>query len=213
MDAKICPPRWHVGKNFYPDKMDIRPLVFKYRSYTPIPLLLAILILAHSTPASLAGGFLVTLLGQSLRLWAVSHAGGATRTTGTVGAGAELITHGPFAYVRNPLYVGNFLVALGFCLMAWAWMPWLLIIFLVLFGVQYRLIVSLEEEHLRERFGKIYADYMAQVPRFLPRFTPFRPQQIPGMPLRRALRIEKDTLLSTLLISLAIFLRWKFGAA
>jgi protein-S-isoprenylcysteine O-methyltransferase Ste14 len=192
--------------------MDLRKVFFKYRSYTPIPLLLAILIWADPSPASLAGGFAVTFLGECLRIWAVSHAGGATRTTGEAGAGAELITHGPFAYVRNPLYLGNFLIALGFCLMAAAWMPWILFIFLALFGMQYRLIISLEEEHLRERFGKIYADYMAQVPRFLPRFTPFRPQQTPGMPLGRALYIEKDTLLSTLLISLAIFMRWKFMA-
>jgi len=191
--------------------MDFRAFFFKYRSYTPIPLLLAILIFATPSPASLLGGFAVTLLGQSLRLWAVSHAGGATRTTGNVGAGPELITHGPFAHVRNPLYLGNFLIALGFCLMAWAWMPWLLLIFLVLFGLQYQMIISLEEEHLRQRFGKIYAEYLTQAPRFLPRFTPFRPQSTPGMPLARALRIEKDTLLSTFLISLAIFLRWKFA--
>ncbi len=192
--------------------MDFRAFFFKYRSYTPIPLLLAILIFAAPTPASLIAGFAAALLGQSLRLWAVRHAGGATRTTGTVGAGAELITHGPFAYVRNPLYVGNFLIALGFCLMAWAWMPWLLLIFLALFGLQYWMIISLEEEHLGQRFGKIYAEYLTQVPRFIPRLTPFRPPSTPGMPLARALRIEKDTLLSTVLISLAIFLRWKFTA-
>jgi hypothetical protein len=45
----------------------------------------------------------------------------------------------------------------------------------------------------------------------MPRFTPFRPQSTPGMPLGRALRIEKDTLLSTFIISLAIVLRWKFA--
>jgi len=192
--------------------MDFRQLFFNYRSYTPIPLLLALLIWAKPSPLSLLGGFIVAMLGQSTRLWAVSHAGGATRTTGSVGAGAELITHGPFAYVRNPLYVGNFLVALGFCLMAAAWMPWMLLIYAGLFGLQYRLIISLEEEHLRRRFGKIYEDYLKVVPRFLPRLTTFRQQNVPGMPLSRALKIEKDTLLSTFLVSLAIFLRWKFAA-
>jgi len=191
--------------------MDFRALFFKYRSYTPIPLLLAILIFAAPQPASLLAGFVITMLGQTVRLWAVRHAGGATRTTGTVGAGPELITHGPFAYVRNPLYVGNFFIAFGFCITAWAWMPWLLLIYLALFGLQYQMIVALEEEHLRQRFGKIYTDYLAQVPRFIPRLTPFRPQTTPGMPLARALRIEKDTLLSTFLIALAIFLRWKFA--
>jgi protein-S-isoprenylcysteine O-methyltransferase Ste14 len=190
--------------------MDLRKFFFKYRSYTPIPLLLAILIWADPSPASLIGGFAVTFLGECLRIWAVSHAGGATRTTGEAGAGAELITHGPFAYVRNPLYLGNFGVALGFCLMAAAWMPWMLLVFLVLFGVQYHLIISLEEEFLRQHFGKIYEDYFSQVPRFIPRPRPFRQQNVPAMPLARALKTEKDTLLSTALISLAIVARWKF---
>jgi protein-S-isoprenylcysteine O-methyltransferase Ste14 len=193
--------------------MDLRRFFFKYRSYTPIPFLLAILILAKPSPASLLGGFAVTLLGEFLRFWAVSHAGGSTRTTGEAGAGVELITHGPFAYVRNPLYLGNFLIALGFCIMAAAWMPWMLLVFSALFGLQYGLIISLEEERLRQHFGKIYEDYLAQVPRFLPRLRPFRPQNVPAMRLARALKIEKDTLLSMFLITLAIFLRWKFAAS
>jgi len=193
--------------------MDIRKFFFNYRSYTPLPLLLVILLWADPSPASLIGGFIITLFGECLRIWAVSHAGGATRTTGEAGAGAELITHGPFAYVRNPLYLGNFLIALGFCVMASAWMPWMLIIFAALFSAQYSMIISLEEEHLRRHFGKIYEDYLAQVPRFIPRLRPFRSQNIAAMPLARALKIEKDTLLSTFLITLAIFLRWKFGTA
>jgi protein-S-isoprenylcysteine O-methyltransferase Ste14 len=192
--------------------MDLRTLFFNYRSYTPIPLLLAILIWANPSPASLAGGLALALLGESLRIWAVRHAGGATRTTGKPGAGAELITHGPFAYVRNPLYVGNFVLSLGLCLMAWAWMPWMLFIFIGLFGVQYSLIVSLEEERLRQHFGPIYEKYLQAVPRFIPRLQPYNAQRVPGMPLGRALKIEKNTLLSFFLVTVAIILRWKFGA-
>jgi protein-S-isoprenylcysteine O-methyltransferase Ste14 len=113
--------------------MDLRTLFFNYRSYTPIPLLLAILIWANPSSASLAVGLVLTMIGESLRIWAVRHAGGATRTTGRPGAGAELITHGPFAYVRNPLYLGNFILSFGLCVMAWAWMPWMLLVFVALF--------------------------------------------------------------------------------
>jgi protein-S-isoprenylcysteine O-methyltransferase Ste14 len=193
--------------------MDLRTLFFNYRSYTPIPLLLAVLIWAAPSTASLAGGFALTLLGESLRIWAVRHAGGATRTTGRPGAGAELITHGPFAYVRNPLYLGNFILSLGLCLMAWAWMPWMLFLFIALFGVQYRLIISLEEERLRQHFGPIYEEYLQVVPRFIPRLRPFSSQRVPGMPLGRALKIEKNTLLSVSAAALAIFLRWKLSTA
>lgn len=190
--------------------MDIRALLFKFRSYTPIPLLIAILLLANPTPASLTFGFIVALLGESLRLWGVRHAGGATRTTGNVGAGAVLITHGPFAFVRNPLYLGNFLLSLGLCLMSNAWMPWMLIIFAALFAWQYGMIISLEEEHLQQRFGEVYANYLQHVPRFLPRLTPFQKQNVQVMPLQRALKIESNTLLSFTAVSLVIFLIWKF---
>lgn len=190
--------------------MDIRALLFKFRSYTPIPLLLAILLLANPTPVSLIFGFIVALLGESLRLWGVRHAGGATRTTGNVGAGAVLITHGPFAFVRNPLYLGNFLLSLGLCLMSNAWMPWMLFVFIALFAWQYSMIISLEEEHLQQRFGEVYTSYLKHVPRFLPRLTPFQKQNVQVMPLQRALKIESNTLLSFTAVSLAIFLIWKF---
>ncbi len=190
--------------------MDLRALLFKYRSYTPIPLLLAILLLAKPTPVSLITGFLIALAGESLRLWGVRHAGGATRTTGQVGAGAVLITHGPFAYVRNPLYLGNFILSLGLCLMANAWMPWMLLVFVAAFAWQYRMIIALEEEHLQQRFGQVYTDYFNNVPRFLPRLTPFNQQPVEVMPLRRAFKIERNTLMSFAAVSLAIFLIWRF---
>jgi len=190
--------------------MNLRQTLFSYRSYTPIPLLIAVLILAEPTAASLAGGFVVALFGESMRIWAVRHAGGATRTTGGVGAGAELITHGPFAHVRNPLYLGNFLLSLGLCLMAWAWMPWLLLVLVALFALQYGMIISLEEEHLQKQFGEVYSEYRARVPRLLPRFTPYRKQNSNVMPLFRALRIESNTLTSFAAVALAIFLIWKF---
>ncbi|MDZ7266420.1 MAG: isoprenylcysteine carboxylmethyltransferase family protein [candidate division KSB1 bacterium] len=190
--------------------MDLRQWLFKYRSYTPIPLLLVILWLANPTPLSLISGFLIALTGESLRLWGVRHAGGATRTTGPVGAGAELITHGPFAHVRNPLYLGNFVLSLGLCVMANAWMPWMLLVFVTAFAWQYRQIIALEEEHLQQRFGQVYTDYFNHVPRFLPRLTPFKKQQVEVMPLRRALKIERNTLMSFAAVSLAIFLLWRF---
>lgn len=191
--------------------MDHRVFLFNYRSYTPIPLLIAILVLAEPTPVSLLGGFALALLGEIIRIWAVRHAGGATRTTSGVGAGAVLITHGPFAYVRNPLYLGNFLLSLGLCLMAWAWVPWMLLLFIGLFGWQYWSIISLEEEHLHLRFGAQYTEYLQNVPRFVPRLTPFRKQEAQAMPLARALKIEKNTLFSFTVVSLAIFVIWSVG--
>jgi len=195
--------------------LDIREFLFNHRGYTPIPLFIAVVILARPSGASFLGGLTLMLLGEALRLWAVSHAGSATRTTSGVG-GEQLVTSGPYAYVRNPLYLGNFLLTVGFCIMAWAWMPWMLLVAVALFTLQYGLIISLEEEYLRRRFGEAYEDYCRHVPRFLPRPACPRPRGRPwaGRPSNpgswgQAFRSEKSTLLNFALSVLVLGLRWK----
>ncbi|MEW6510520.1 MAG: isoprenylcysteine carboxylmethyltransferase family protein [Bacteroidota bacterium] len=152
---------------------DFRRLVFKYRSYAPIPFLLVMVWYAEPTPLSLLGGIAIVAAGEFIRFWGVSIAGAETRTTGRVG-GTFLITIGPFAYVRNPLYVGNMLLYAGIGLMSMALFPWLLLVAVAWFYIQYSLIVSNEEEYLADRFGDDYAAYRKEVRRFLPRLTPFR---------------------------------------
>lgn len=189
--------------------MDIRARVFAARSYTPIPLLIAVLIMADPSWRTFAVGGLVVILGESIRLWAVGYAGSATRTR-HVGA-PSLITGGPYGRVRNPLYVGNFILSLGLCIMAWAWMPYMIVIFLAAFGLQYGLIVSLEEESLKKIFGDEYTAYLAAVPRFLPRFTSYKAGTPAPYDFAAALRSERRTFQSTAVVVIAIALRWYFG--
>ncbi len=188
--------------------MDIREVVFNNRSYTPIPLILALLILAHPTPTSFWLGLLIALAGELLRIWGVSHAGSATRTTSGAG-GDELITSGPFAVVRNPLYLGNFLISIGFTVAAWAWMPWMLLLVFVLFVFQYGLIVSLEEEYLQKKFGPVYERYKNHVPRFLPRLRPWADADRRRANWKAAFRSEKSTLTSFVSFALILWARWK----
>lgn len=188
--------------------MNFRARVFEARSYTPIPLLIAALILADPGPASFICGGLVALTGELIRLWAVGYAGSATRTR-HVGAPA-LITDGPYAYVRNPIYVGNFILSLGLCIMAWAWMPYMAGVFIMAFGVQYAMIVSLEEEHLRQTFEETYTRYMAHVPRFIPRLSPFPHASGASFDLNAALRSDRRTFQSMTAVILAIAARWYF---
>ena len=150
--------------------MDIRLKIFEMRSYTPIPFIIAMLIFAQPTVETLAAGFLVALIGEMIRFWGVSIAGSETRTTGVVGA-MNLITDGPFGHVRNPLYVGNILMYVGCGIMSNALPPWLTLAAFVWFAIQYHLIVSREEDHLRTAFGEEYDRYCQNVPRFIPRLT------------------------------------------
>jgi protein-S-isoprenylcysteine O-methyltransferase Ste14 len=144
------------------------------RSYTPLPFLLVMVIFARPTIASLIAGFAVVVLGEMIRFWGVSIAGSETRTTGRVG-GTYLITNGPFAHVRNPLYLGNMLMYAGIGVMSMALFPWLLIAAIIWFYVQYYMIVTNEEEYLRGQFGSEYAEYCRNVRRFLPRLSPYEP--------------------------------------
>jgi protein-S-isoprenylcysteine O-methyltransferase Ste14 len=151
---------------------DIRRLMFTYRSYTPIPFLAVMIWFARPSILSLVVGFSVVFLGEIVRFWGVSIVGAETRTTGTVG-GTFLITNGPFAYVRNPLYLGNMLLYAGVGIMSMALFPWLLLAAAGFFYIQYLLIVMGEEKYLAEKFGAEYTEYTRMVRRFLPRLTPF----------------------------------------
>jgi len=180
---------------------------FKHRSYTPIPLLLAVLILADTTWTSFLTGLTIMFLGESMRFWGVLYAGSATRTTGEVGAG-RLVTDGPFAHVRNPLYVGNFLLSLGLTVMSRAWMPWMLLVFLFLFGIQYAFIVKEEEGFLAKQFGDQYAEYCQHVPRWILKIRGFTNSELSSPVFAKALRSERNTLQSALAVTLLMLIRW-----
>lgn len=187
--------------------MDIRNFFFTYRSYTPIPLALIILYYAQpELPLSVAGLFVV-ILGEAIRFSGVRYAGGITRTT-KVGA-PSLCTAGPFARVRNPLYLGNMVMYTGIVLFAGA--PNLFAMLLltwVFFSVQYGLIISLEEETLTKLFGDEYQTYRTHVPALFPRISPWNSQDNrQPMSVRKTFRSEKRTLQNALLILIIIILR------
>jgi protein-S-isoprenylcysteine O-methyltransferase Ste14 len=151
---------------------DLRDTLFTYRSYTPIPFLVLGLVFGVPTAMSLVAGALVAAAGEAIRFWGVGHATSETRTTAGVG-GSRLVVSGPFAYVRNPLYLGNILMYTGLGVMANV--PWLIVATLVWFVFQYAMIVSREEEYLAATFVEDYARYRASVRRFVPRLTPYAP--------------------------------------
>ncbi len=192
--------------------MDIRQKIFEMRSYTPIPFVLAMLIFAHPTVASLAAGLMCALLGEAIRFWGVSIAGSETRTTGTVGA-SHLVTEGPFGFVRNPLYVGNMLIYFGFGVMSNVYAPWLALCALVFFAVQYHLIVSREEEHLCSAFGEEYQHYCENVPRFIPRVTRYVGEHSfhRAVDLKRGLHSERRTLQAFTILSVVLIVKFFLG--
>ena len=189
--------------------MDIRRLFFKYRSYTPIPLILMVLILARPTWFSFFCGLGLVLIGEGLRFWGVLYAGSATRTTDEAGA-CRLVTDGPFVFMRNPLYTGNFILSFGLMVMSWAWMPWMAIVFVVLFWMQYSQIVKLEEEFLHKRFGITYETYCKRVPRWFFTINTFSSCDQSHPQLLKALKSERNTLQAITAVIILILIRWYY---
>jgi protein-S-isoprenylcysteine O-methyltransferase Ste14 len=119
-------------------------------------------LLAQSRPWTLIVGGLVALPGLALRAWATGH----------LRKNDALATTGPYAYTRNPLYLGSFVIGLGFTIAAGRLI--LGLVFAVLFLGIYVPVMRVETKTLAELFGKDYQDYAAAVSLFLPRVTAYR---------------------------------------
>ncbi|MGC9987759.1 MAG: isoprenylcysteine carboxylmethyltransferase family protein [Terriglobales bacterium] len=120
--------------------------------------------LAKPTPTSLIVGALVLIPGLVLRGLASGH----------VQKDKQLTTSGPYAYTRNPLYLGSLLLAAGFAIAARS--PWIVAIMLLMFAAIYVPVIAGEERYLRQTFPD-YDDYARRVPRFFPRLTPYGSQR------------------------------------
>ena len=144
--------------------------LFRHRTALPLPFAAAILGLRIGQPPStvlVAAGVLVTLAGELLRMWGVHHIGAISRTRAD--RLGPLVSSGPFALVRNPLYLGNIVIWIGFALTAR--LVWLAPVILILLGLEYHAIVRWEEQLLESRRGEEYRDYTSRVPRWFPHLT------------------------------------------
>jgi protein-S-isoprenylcysteine O-methyltransferase Ste14 len=187
----------------------LRQQLFTLRSYTPIPFLLVMIVFAQPTMMTMAVGVVLVVFGESMRFWGVAYAGSLTRVTGNVGA-PEVIVSGPFAYVRNPLYVGNMLTYIGVGVMSNALFPWLVSAAAVYFAFQYFQIVLAEEEFLVNEFGVGYVEYKKNVPRFIPRVVPYAHSSQAHQQARwqEAVRSERRTFQALGLVLLVLLVLW-----
>jgi protein-S-isoprenylcysteine O-methyltransferase Ste14 len=133
----------------------------------------------HERPWKLLGLALL-LTGLFLRAWGAASAGRHTRSAHL--EAETLATGGPYAYVRNPIYLGSMTLGLGMILLLGD--PWMYLPYSATFGFLFFFIIPGEEEFLRLKFGSDYRNYAANVPRFLPRHLPWRGRkQVPLDPI------------------------------
>src|SRR5262245_26837877 len=129
-----------------PDSIKVGGWLFRHRTSIPVPFALALLFVrVGEAPFSwtLAGaGAILIAAGEGTRLWAVRHIGAISRTrSDRLG---PLIATGPFGLVRNPLYIGNILLWVGFAVTAR--LVWMAPVVLILLGLEYHAIVQWEEQ-------------------------------------------------------------------
>ncbi len=157
-------------------QIKIGNFLFRHRSYTLIPVALAIFIFGK--PDFFLGdfsqehylfilGLLVALFGQGIRIFTQGYALGGTSSWGDKLEAGDLNTAGVYAWVRNPLYIGNFFILLGLLTVYNSLTGYL--IGIIFFLLQSWFIVQAEENFLKDKFGQKYIDYCQEVPRFFPR--------------------------------------------
>lgn len=118
----------------------------------------AYLFFCRPTVKLLIAGGAVAAAGLAIRAYAAGH----------LAKNQTLAMSGPYAWTRNPLYLGSALMGAGFALAGGNWI--LALACVVLFAAVYWPVIRREEEYLRREFGEVYDHYAQRVPLFLPRF-------------------------------------------
>jgi protein-S-isoprenylcysteine O-methyltransferase Ste14 len=174
--------------------------LFKIRGYIPLPFLIVCLFFFRFDPYFFFSGFLLILAGECVRIFSVGYLGISSRKTSSAG-GDRLIINGPYRFVRNPIYIGNMSIYLGFAVLSNIFFPVFPLITIVFFMFVYNLIARYEESELSSLFGKQYEFYLRQVSRFLP-FRAITPSMHTpdAFNIWRALRSERTTLWIILLV-------------
>jgi len=189
-------------------------ILFKYRDYTPLPFIVVMLWMPSADTNSILIGSALMVIGELIRVYGVAYIGGVSRTR-SYSTGKKVITGGPFARMRNPLYLGNLLLSGGLVAVAnveFFFKGDFLLLFVLVFFAQYIPVVAWEENNLRSKFGKPYEDFIALVPRWIPRLTPAATQGVAedikgDYPM--AIKSEKNT--ATTAVVLYALMLWRMG--
>lgn len=134
----------------------------RHRRNLGIPLVVASLYLAQFQMRFLGVSLALVVAGEALRIWAAGH----------LRKEDVMTTGGPYRIIRNPLYLGSFLIAVGFCLIAGS--IWIWIFTFAYFLLCYIPVIRFEESILREKFHEPYAEYASAVPALYPTFSPYQ---------------------------------------
>jgi len=136
-------------------------------------------------------GISIILIGFLIRLWSTKYIG--RRNPSMKKKGKELVNTGPYAIVRNPLYIGNIIIATGLSVLSK--LIWFTPFVILYFFALYHVVVLYEEKKLSERWEDGYLTYFNEVPRWMPRLRNFHRFKANGFKWIQALRSEIPSLI------------------
>jgi protein-S-isoprenylcysteine O-methyltransferase Ste14 len=145
---------------------------------------------ARPTAVSLAVGSAIVFIGLAIRAWSSGH----------IRKAKVLAVSGPYAFTRNPLYLGSLIMGIGFTIAAGVW--WLTLLFAVLFIGIYLPVMRVEAEDMRRIFGSEYEEYERNVPMLIPRSKPWKSSDV-GFDFQLYLQYREYRALAGVLIAIA----------
>jgi protein-S-isoprenylcysteine O-methyltransferase Ste14 len=184
----------------------IGAVLFRNRSWLPVPfLLVALLVPAQPTMRHWIVAAVLIVIGEWIRLAGVAAAGTVTRRRSR--EVQRLVNYGIFGWMRNPLYVGNFLIWMGFVIASGV--LWFLPVAIVIFAIEYTFIVRYEEGVLESIFGAEYLRYKERTPRWFPK--PPSARESGEHDWREAWRSEISTFLQYIALIVAFYIKGRIA--
>lgn len=186
--------------------LKLSKFLFRYRAFPYLVLLPVLLFDNHwllkDPYLTFILGPAIVLTGIAIRLWCIRHIGGAARVKDKATSKKKLITSGPFAFCRNPIYIANTIMVAGAAvMMRLLWMTPIIFVGLLIW---YHLIVKYEESILAGNYGDEYQQYASRTPRWIPSLTARRlnqPSETPALfPWRKLMKYERGGVANIIIV-------------
>lgn len=175
---------------------DVRYRRDRYRQFVGIFFVFLVTAAGQPRPGWFWPGVFLAGLGIVVRLWASGH----------IKKNKVLATDGPYAYVRHPLYVGNILLGVGFCLASGLW--WSLPAFVLILVLFYPQAIRREDNKLHRLFGEDWERWSQRTLALIPRLRGFA-SPAGGWSFRQSLRQNGEPVIALILLACLYYLHWK----
>ncbi len=169
----------------------------KLRLWLAYPFFVFYPFVVNMTDLSFVSGVILMLIGLGIRFWA----------SGFLSKSRSLTTSGPYAYTRNPLYLGNFILGLGISVIANNF--WLNIYYLLSFSFLYLGTIKEEQEVLSQKFGSDYRQYINGVPMFLPSIKPYAESERKAFDIKQSFRNGEFIRVCGFVMLILFFYLWR----